>query len=61
MAKQTDEKPLPLTVEEWVKDPRGPIPPGRGAHVDRGLPTPWEVIADVWREWRATRTSSRPR
>ena len=61
MAKQMEEKPLPQTVEEWVKDPRGPIPPGRGVQVDRGLPTPWEVIADVWREWRESRTASRSR
>lgn len=52
------ERPLPTTVEEWVKDPRGPIPPGKGAVVDRGLMTPWEAMRGLFRRGRGRETSS---
>ena len=52
MEEQANERPLPRTVQEWVKDQRGPIPPGRDEFVDRGLMTPWEAVKglkDLWR------------
>ena len=54
-AEAADERPLPTTVEEWLEDPRGPIPRGNPVLVDRGLMTPWEALRMAWRQIRERR------
>ncbi len=50
-----DERPLPQTVAEWVKDRRGPIPPATPEVVDWGLMTPREVLRMLARQIRERR------